>query len=91
MREIWMRPVPHGDTTPVVTPSSLQIALGQPPSHAVGDEVGGLARGHRAGGLAFQHARAGRQRQRPRRQYQHLFWIKTARLSASTGFAARRY
>jgi NADH-quinone oxidoreductase subunit N len=28
MREIWMRPVPHGDTTPVVTPSSLQIALG---------------------------------------------------------------
>jgi NADH-quinone oxidoreductase subunit N len=28
MREIWMRPVPHGDTTTVVTPSSLQIALG---------------------------------------------------------------
>jgi NADH-quinone oxidoreductase subunit N len=28
MREIWMRPAPHGDTTPVVTPSSLQIALG---------------------------------------------------------------
>ena len=28
MREVWMRPVPHGDTTPVVTPSSLQIALG---------------------------------------------------------------
>ena len=28
MREIWMRPVPHGDTTPVVTPSSLRIALG---------------------------------------------------------------
>ena len=28
MREIWMRPVPHGDTTPIVTPSSLRIALG---------------------------------------------------------------
>ncbi|MFM8712891.1 MAG: NADH-quinone oxidoreductase subunit N, partial [Actinomycetota bacterium] len=28
MREVWMRPVPHGDTTPIVTPSSLQIALG---------------------------------------------------------------
>lgn len=28
LREIWMRPVPHGDTTPVVTPSSMQIALG---------------------------------------------------------------
>jgi len=28
MREVWMRPVPHGDTSPVVTPSSLQIALG---------------------------------------------------------------
>ena len=28
MREIWMRPVPHGDAAPVVTPSSLQIALG---------------------------------------------------------------
>ncbi len=28
MREVWMRPVPHGDTTPIVTPSSIQIALG---------------------------------------------------------------
>jgi len=28
MREVWMRPVPHGDTTPITTPSSLQIALG---------------------------------------------------------------
>jgi NADH-quinone oxidoreductase subunit N len=28
MREVWMRPVPHGDNTPIVTPSSLQIALG---------------------------------------------------------------
>ncbi|MEY4401248.1 MAG: NADH-quinone oxidoreductase subunit [Actinomycetota bacterium] len=28
MREIWMRPVPHGDTSPIVTPSSLRIALG---------------------------------------------------------------
>ena len=28
MREVWMRPVPHGDTTPMVTPSSIQIALG---------------------------------------------------------------
>jgi NADH-quinone oxidoreductase subunit N len=28
MREVWMRPVPDGDTTPIVTPSSLQIALG---------------------------------------------------------------
>jgi NADH-quinone oxidoreductase subunit N len=28
MREIWMRPVPDGDTTRIVTPSSLQIALG---------------------------------------------------------------
>jgi len=28
MREIWMRPVPHGDASPIVTPSSLQIALG---------------------------------------------------------------
>ncbi len=28
MREVWMRPVPHGDTTPMITPSSIQIALG---------------------------------------------------------------
>ena len=28
MREVWMRPVPDGDTTRIVTPSSLQIALG---------------------------------------------------------------
>ena len=28
MREVWMRTVPHGDNTPIVTPSSLQIALG---------------------------------------------------------------
>ena len=28
MREVWMRPVPHGDSAPIVTPSSLQIALG---------------------------------------------------------------
>ena len=28
MREVWMRPVPEGDTTRIVTPSSLQIALG---------------------------------------------------------------
>lgn len=28
MREVWMRPVPHGDNTPIVPPSSLQIALG---------------------------------------------------------------
>jgi len=28
MREVWMRPVPHGDNTPIITPSSLQIALG---------------------------------------------------------------
>ena len=28
MREMWMRPVPDGDTTRIVTPSSLQIALG---------------------------------------------------------------
>jgi NADH-quinone oxidoreductase subunit N len=28
MREVWMRPVPHGDNTPIATPSSLQIALG---------------------------------------------------------------
>ena len=28
MREVWMRPVPDGDITRIVTPSSLQIALG---------------------------------------------------------------
>ena len=28
MREVWMRPVPDGDTNRIVTPSSLQIALG---------------------------------------------------------------
>ena len=28
MREVWMRSVPDGDTTRIVTPSSLQIALG---------------------------------------------------------------
>jgi NADH-quinone oxidoreductase subunit N len=28
MREVWMRPVPDGDVTPISTPSSLQIALG---------------------------------------------------------------
>ena len=28
MREVWMRPVPDGDTTRIVTPSSLQLALG---------------------------------------------------------------
>ena len=27
MREIWMRPVPDGDTTPIKTPGSLAIAL----------------------------------------------------------------
>ena len=27
MREIWMRPVPDGDTTPIKTPGSLVIAL----------------------------------------------------------------
>ncbi|MFZ9291610.1 MAG: NADH-quinone oxidoreductase subunit N [Ilumatobacteraceae bacterium] len=28
MREIWMRPAPHGDTTPIATPPSLALALG---------------------------------------------------------------
>jgi NADH-quinone oxidoreductase subunit N len=28
MREVWMRPVPHGDNSAIVTPSSLRIALG---------------------------------------------------------------
>ena len=28
MREIWMRPVPDGDTTPIRTPGSLGLALG---------------------------------------------------------------
>jgi NADH-quinone oxidoreductase subunit N len=28
MREIWMKPVPDGDTTPIRTPASVQVALG---------------------------------------------------------------
>jgi NADH-quinone oxidoreductase subunit N len=28
MREIWMKPVPDGNTAPVRTPPSLQAALG---------------------------------------------------------------
>ncbi len=28
MREIWMRPAPHGDVSPIVTPPSLVLALG---------------------------------------------------------------
>ena len=28
MREIWMRPVPDGDTTPIQIPGSLSLALG---------------------------------------------------------------
>jgi len=28
MREIWMRPVPDGDTTPINTPAPLVLALG---------------------------------------------------------------
>jgi len=27
MREIWMRPVPDGDTTPIRTPANLVLAL----------------------------------------------------------------
>ncbi len=27
MREIWMKPVPDGDVTPIRTPSSIQAAL----------------------------------------------------------------
>jgi NADH:ubiquinone oxidoreductase subunit 2 (subunit N) len=27
MREIWMRPVPDGDTTPIKTPAPLVLAL----------------------------------------------------------------
>ena len=28
MREMWMKPAPDGDTTPIRTPSSLSLALG---------------------------------------------------------------
>jgi NADH-quinone oxidoreductase subunit N len=28
MREIWMKPAPHGDVTPIRTPGSLALALG---------------------------------------------------------------
>lgn len=28
MREMWMRPVPDGDTTPIVVPSAIMVALG---------------------------------------------------------------
>ena len=28
MREMWMKPVPDGDTTPIVTPQPVWVALG---------------------------------------------------------------
>jgi NADH-quinone oxidoreductase subunit N len=28
LREMWMNPVPHGDTTPIVTPAPVALALG---------------------------------------------------------------
>jgi len=28
MREMWMRPVPNGDTSPIATPAPLKLALG---------------------------------------------------------------
>jgi NADH-quinone oxidoreductase subunit N len=28
MREIWMKPAPYGDTTPIRTPASIGLALG---------------------------------------------------------------
>jgi NADH-quinone oxidoreductase subunit N len=28
MREMWMKPVPDGDTTRITVPSSLQLAIG---------------------------------------------------------------